>query len=133
MSKFITHIATIEIPVSDLEQAISFYVDILGVEVQFKGENTAMLTFKASGIPSIFLVETEASDRLSFSNSHNNVVHSVIDFYTPNLIELYDWLKEKKVEVGSLNMNEFNGLGGFGFQDPDGNWLGACNIPHSRK
>ncbi|PLR77371.1 glyoxalase/bleomycin resistance/dioxygenase family protein [Bacillus sp. V3-13] len=130
MSNFISHIATIEIPVSSLEQSVDFYVDILGVEIHFKGEENAMLSFHSKGVPTIFLVETEEKSNLSFKNTYNNVIHSVIDFYTPSLKEFYDWLKEKNVEVGTLNINNENGLGGFGFKDPDGNLLSATNILH---
>lgn len=130
MTNLITHVATIEIPVTKLERSLQFYVDVLGVEVHFKGEKNAMLTFKSKGIPTLFLVETEERDRLAFRNTNTDVLHSIIDFYTPALKELYEYLKEKKVEVGTLNVNETNGLGGFGFKDPDGNWLSACNILH---
>jgi catechol 2,3-dioxygenase-like lactoylglutathione lyase family enzyme len=130
MTNLISHIATVEIPVSDLEKSIDFYIDILGAEVHFQDENNAMLTLKSKGVPTIYLVKTEEIDGLSFRNTTNDVIHSVIDFYTASLIELYEWLKQKNVEVGPLNIKEPNGFGGFGFKDPDGNWLSACNILH---
>lgn len=130
MEKLIKHIATIEIPVTNLERSIQFYVDIIGVEVHFKGEKNAMLTFNSKGAPTLFLVETEDDQRVAFRNTNNDVLHSVIDFYTPSLKKLYGELKKKNVEVGTFNVNESNGYGGFGFKDPDGNWLSACNILH---
>lgn len=130
MTNLISHIATLEIPVTNIEKSVQFYKDILGATIEFKGEKNAMLTMKAKGVPTIYLVQTEDSERLSFKNTNTNIIHSVIDFYTPALNELYDWLKEKEVEVGPLNVHHDNGFGGFGFKDPDGNWLSACNILH---
>lgn len=128
MTNLISHIATLEIPVTNLEESIEFYIDILGAEVHFQGEKNAMLTMKSKGVPTIFLVETEEINGLSFRNTNTNIVHSIIDFYTPSLKELYEWLERKQVQVGPLNLQgEF---GGFGFKDPSGNWLSACNILH---
>lgn len=131
MSNFISHVATIEIPVSSLERSIEFYTEVLGVSIESRGETFAMLTFGSKGVPTLFLVETAEQSSLSFKNSASLVEHSVIDFYTADLPGFYEWLKEKKVEVGPLNINDENGLGGFGFKDPDGNLLSACNILHA--
>lgn len=129
MSHFISRIATVEIPVSNLESSMDFYMTVLGVHVESKGDKTAMLSFHMKGVPTIFLVETKEVRPLFFTNTHSNRVHSVIDFYTPLLKDFYQWLKKNKVEVGSLNVNE-EGIGGFGFKDPDGNNLSASNIEH---
>ncbi len=130
MSTFISHIATVEIPVTDLNRSVAFYADVLGVKAEFKGEKNAMLSFQAKGVPTIFLVETDEQKSLSFVNSNDGVEHSVIDFYTPSLKEFHEWLQKKNVEVGPLNINQEHGLGGFGFKDPDGNLLSACNVVH---
>ncbi|MCS0674330.1 VOC family protein [Cytobacillus firmus] len=127
---FISHITTVEIPVSNLDRSVAFYVDVLGVKVEFKSEKNAMLSFQAKGVPTIFLVETVDRKSLSFSNSHKGVEHSIIDFYTQSLEEFHHWLQVKNIEVGPLNINEEHGFGGFGFKDPDGNLLGACNMLH---
>ncbi|SIT85101.1 VOC family protein [Edaphobacillus lindanitolerans] len=128
MTHLISHVATLEIPVANLEESISFYTDILGAELHFQGEKNAMLTMHSKGVPTIFLVETEEIKGLSFKNTDTGIVHSVIDFYTPSLKELHEWLKGKQVEVGPLNLQGESG--GFGFKDPSGNWLSACNILH---
>ncbi|MGG0656949.1 VOC family protein [Rummeliibacillus pycnus] len=132
MSNFITHIATIEIPVTNLNKSIEFYIDILGVKVVFRGNKQAMLSFSTKGVPTIFLVETKEQTGLSFINTNNDIEHSVIDFYTPNLKEFYNWLIDKEVTVGTLNVNN-ESFGGFGFKDPDGNLLSACNILHQNQ
>ncbi|MFY0517727.1 VOC family protein [Lysinibacillus sp. UGB7] len=130
MTKFITHIATIEIPVTNLKNAINFYSEILGVKTHSLAAQSAMLTFSTKGVPTLYLVQTEENVSLSFKNTNNAVVHSIIDFYTPDLKGFYNWLKEKNVEVATLNINHDSGYGGFSFKDPDGNTFSACNILH---
>ncbi|QPC47603.1 VOC family protein [Mangrovibacillus cuniculi] len=130
MNKFVSAVATIEIPVSNLEKSLAFYTEVLAVDIHFKGDKNAMLTFGVKGVPTLFLVETDNVEKLSFANSSTGVEHSIIDFYTPDLKGFYDFLVEKNVEVGSLNLREGSDLGGFGFRDPDGNLLSACNIVH---
>jgi hypothetical protein len=51
----------------------------------------------------------------------------VIDFYTNDLNGFYNFLIEQGVQVRKLNINIEIGFGGFGFEDPDGNLLSACN------
>ncbi|KRF13723.1 hypothetical protein ASG93_14160 [Paenibacillus sp. Soil787] len=118
-------ISAVEIPVSNLEGSINWYVKVLGLEVQYRGSNDAMLTFNEIGVPGIFLCQTKDIQRLQFVNTSNDITHSVIDFYTANLEEFRNYLIEQHVEVGKLNMNLDHG--GFGFKDPDGNLLSACN------
>ncbi|QTD42546.1 VOC family protein [Sporosarcina sp. Te-1] len=137
MSNFVSHIATVEIPVTNLQRSIEFYVETLGVSVTFQGEKQAMLSFGSKGVPTMFLVQIdvhmEEQKHLSFVNPSNGVEHTVIDFYTDKLSEFHSWLADRNVEVSALNINEENGLGGFGFKDPDGNLLSACNILHEHQ
>ena len=130
----ITKIATVEIPVSDLERSIQWYTEVLKLKLNYKGEKAAMLLFNTKGSPTIFLVETNEKRRLSFLNTNTGVTHSVIDFYTPDLKGFYEYLKERSVEVGPYNADpdDPKSSGGFGFKDFDGNWLSACNIDHDR-
>ncbi|USG64806.1 VOC family protein [Brevibacillus ruminantium] len=130
MTHFVSHIATVEIPVSHVQKSVEWYTDIFGLNVHFQDQNSAMLTFGAKGVPTIYLVETKEQQGLSFRNTNNDVVHSVIDFYTPSLTDFYQWLQEKHVDVGPLNIHPEHGYGGFGFKDPDGNLLSATNILH---
>lgn len=126
VSHLITGISSIEVPVSDLKKSVDWYTRILGLEVQYEDATTAMLTFNAIGVPGVYLCQTEASDRLQFVNTNTNITHSIIDFYTADLQQFYDFLIEQQVEVGKLNVH--GDFGGFGFRDPDGNLLSACNI-----
>lgn len=130
----ISKIATVEVPVSNLNHSIKWYTEKLNLHLDFKGDQNAMLLFNKKGTPSIFLVETHEESRLSFLNSNTGVTHSVIDFYTEDLKGFYEYLKGQDVEVGSYNADpdDPNGFGGFGFKDPDGNWLSACNVDHDK-
>lgn len=125
----ITKVATIEIPVSQLERSVEWYTRILPLRVHHKDTTTAMLSFEKPGAPSIFLVETNEVQPLAFQNTNNGVTHSVIDFYTPDLEQCHQYLKDQGVSVGTINKGP-NGMGGFGFTDPDGNALSACNVDH---
>ncbi|TFB24236.1 VOC family protein [Filobacillus milosensis] len=130
MSSFISHIGTVEIPVSNLKNSIKFYTKVLEVEVIFEGEKNAMLSFNKKGVPTIFLVETDKIEGVSFHNTNSDVEHTVIDFYTESLEDFRYWLTEQDVEVGPLNVHPENGMGGFGFKDPDGNKLSVTNVLH---
>lgn len=125
MEHRITRISSIEIPVSNVDASVEWYVNVLGLEVQHKDEKTAMLTFNAVGVPGLFLCETGSSERLRFVNSNNGITHSVVDFYTDDLERCHKDFIAQGVKVGKLNV--FNGFGGFGFEDPDGNMLSVCN------
>ncbi|MEH6943186.1 VOC family protein [Bacillus sp. JJ722] len=128
MSKFTPHIATLEIPVTTIQRSVDWYTDIFGLKVHFKDNKSAMLIFESKGVPTIYLVETEEQHSLSFRNTNTEIVHSVIDFYTPSLVDFHGWLKDNNIEVGTLNIDPNHGFGGFSFKDPDGNQLGATNI-----
>ena len=130
-SSLIKGIATVEIPVSSLDRSVVWYEEVLSMIAVYRDERTAMLRFRGHGpgVPTVYLVETEERRPLYFVNSYTGITHSIIDLLAPNLQTFRHFLQEKGVEVGKMNTNE-QGLGGFGFYDPDGNSLSACNISH---
>lgn len=130
MGKFTPHIATIEIPVSNLKRSLDWYLAIFDLKVHYQDSVTAMLTFESKGVPTIYLVETDELHKLSFKNTQTENLHSVIDFYAPSLADFHNWLKKQNVNVGPLNIDPSHGYGGFSFKDPDGNLLGATNVLH---
>lgn len=127
VKKYISRISSVEIPVSDLEASVEWYTRILGLQVQHKGDAFAMLTFDAVGVPGVFLCETRDTGRLQFENTNNGVIHSMIDFYTDDLKGFHEFLVAQGVQAGELKIDTNSDFGGFGFRDPDGNLLGACN------
>ncbi|UFT98523.1 sigma-70 family RNA polymerase sigma factor [Radiobacillus kanasensis] len=130
--RIVPRIATIEIPVSQLQKAIDWYNKILGTKVGYQDSNTAMIYLQGGqriGVPTIYLVETESKERLTFINTKNNIAHSVIDFYVEDLDRFHQFLKHDGVEVTDINLIPGQeGKGGFGFKDLDGNSLSACNV-----
>jgi catechol 2,3-dioxygenase-like lactoylglutathione lyase family enzyme len=127
LNKYISRISSVEIPVTNLEASVNWYTQILGVHIQHKDEKFAMLTFDSIGVPGIFLCETQDSSRLFFKNTNNEVLHSIIDFYTSDLKGFHQYLLDQGVQVGELNLHAESDFGGFGFRDPDGNLISACN------
>jgi len=87
-----------------------------------------MLRFQSKDMPGLNLVETDSTERLGFTNSKTQFKHSMVDFYTPNLEELYKDLISQNVRVTELNLN--GDIGGFSFYDLDNNLFDACNISH---
>ncbi|PLR78986.1 hypothetical protein CU633_02655 [Bacillus sp. V3-13] len=135
MWRIIPRIATIEIPVSDVKKSIDWYSKILGTKVISQDEHTAMLRLQGGnrvGVPTLYLVQTDDSSRLSFKNTNTNITHSIIDFYIQDLNRFHTFLSEQGVTVTGINyIPGMPGFGGFGFNDPDGNLLSACNVTFS--
>jgi RNA polymerase sigma factor (sigma-70 family) len=132
--RIVPRIATIEIPVSKLEKSIEWYNKILGTKVVHQSTETAMLHLQGGnrvGVPTLFLVQTDDKMRLSFLNTNTKIVHSVIDFFVPDLERFQLYLQDQGVEVTKINfIPGLDGKGGFGFKDLDGNSLSACNVTH---
>lgn len=133
MWRIVPRIATIEIPVSNVQQAIDWYTKVLGVNAVYQDEHTAMLHLQGGtriGVPTLYLVQTEDTKRLDFKNSHTGITHSIIDFFIEDLERFHAFLKKEDVKVTELNFFPGTKMGGFGFEDPDGNLLSACNVTH---
>ncbi|XID91504.1 sigma-70 family RNA polymerase sigma factor [Paenibacillaceae bacterium WGS1546] len=131
----VPRIATIEIPVSDIGKAVRWYGEMLGAKPYGEWNDewtTAMLHFQggagAIGVPSIYLVETEDSRRLTFKNTRHGYIQSVIDLYTHDLRGFYDFLKARGVDVNDIDWQREPHRQGFGFRDCDGNSFGVCNV-----
>ena len=121
------YLSTIEVPVTDVDAACAWYENMLSAHTTWRGENAAMLRMRTCHVQ-IFLVHSDGSDRLQFRSRQGGVIHSVIDFYCPDLPGMHAWLHEHGVSTTPLSVHD-NGLGGFGFDDPDGNRFGVTNVP----
>jgi len=133
--KHILGVATIEIPVTHVRESIEWYEEYLGTTTLHATDSAAMLGFQEGNpavLPTLYLVKTSGTERLSFVNSSTDISHSVIDFYVPNLQAFHSFLSGNGVEVTELKVSpDSNGYGGFGFRDPSGNLFGATNIIHT--
>lgn len=123
-SSLIQKIATLEVPVSDLDRSIQWFTTVLGLELKWKGADSAMIRLPEDTPPNIYLVRTESPDRLKFQNTNTGVRHSVIDFFTEDLAGLHAHLTERGATVTALKA----GARGFGLKDPDGNLFGVTDI-----
>lgn len=117
-------VVTVELPVSDLERSVDWYEGVLGFRCTWKGETSAMLAAPEGVSLRLFLVRTEDPRRLAFRNTGTGVEHGVVDFRTRDLAGCHRALKERGLPVAELKP----GAHGFGFQDPDGNHLGMCDV-----
>ncbi|WP_345290152.1 VOC family protein, partial [Streptomyces gulbargensis] len=133
MWRIVPRIATIEIPVSNVEQSVAWYSKILGIKAVHQDEHAAMLHLQGPsriGVPTLYLVQTDDSSRLHFKNTNTGVIHSTIDFFIQDLERFHSYLKQEGVKVTDLNFFPGSTKGGFGFEDPDGNLLSATNVTH---
>ncbi|MBD3921619.1 VOC family protein [Paenibacillus sp. PR3] len=127
---YITRLAGVEIPVSNLKAAIEWYEGVIGVRTVGEFNESwkeAMLDFP--GHPAgIYLVQTDSADRLKFHNTNHGYTQSVVDFYTEDLAGFHQYLLSLGVPTNRQTIDVQPGeISGFGFFDPDGNSLGATN------
>src|SRR5690606_15170501 len=73
MGKFVTRISSIEIPVTDRGRSVAWYTSMLGLAVTHQDGETAMLVFDATGVPGLYLVQTDSEDRLKLLNTKTRV------------------------------------------------------------
>lgn len=130
MNMFKLSLSSVEIPVAQLDRAISWYGEALGYACEWSDSHHAMLacmnSAESSGrnAPRILLVETNDISRLSFKSTHTNLQHSVIDFETDNLESVHAHLSKFIQDLEPIPVPA-NGWAprGFGFSDCDGNRL----------
>jgi catechol 2,3-dioxygenase-like lactoylglutathione lyase family enzyme len=120
---YISRIASIEIPVSNLRKAVDWYSRVLGLK-PFGGnrdeQGTLMMYLSGGdriGVPGVYLVENDGPERISFVNTNTGITHSVFDFYVRNVGSFLETLKASGIAIN----------GASGFFDPDGNSLAVCD------
>jgi len=115
-----TVLTNVEIPVARLADACEWYREKLGFVEQWRGDGLAFIALPGEGVR-LFLVETADPARLGFTGARKGVMHSVIDFYAPDLAATHAELRSRGVEVGDFQPDS----PGFGFRDLDGNRFGV--------
>lgn len=107
-------IDTICLTVGNVEKASNWYQEVLGLTESFKGEHYRILSVANSGVP----LTIEEGD----VHSPQNLVYPI--FYSENIEEIYNKLKEQNVKVSEIHddgVNKFLDL-----YDLDGNRLQVC-------
>jgi catechol 2,3-dioxygenase-like lactoylglutathione lyase family enzyme len=125
------YVSTIEVPVRDLAASAAWYERVLSTEVTWHGEASMLLRMRHAHLQ-LYLVETSSGERLRFANPKSGVVHSVVDFFSPDLAAAHAALHALGVAVTDLRLHA-NDRGGFGFDDPDGNRFGVTNVPFATR
>ena len=117
-------IASVEIPVSDLERARDWYAEHLGFEQEWGDEHHALLANGAG--PKVLLVQADPAQRLGFDCPATGLRHAVIDLRTDDLDAMHDRLSGAGVDADPLDQpaNDWAPRG-FGFTDSEGNRLAA--------
>ncbi|MYL70390.1 hypothetical protein GLW00_06005 [Halobacillus litoralis] len=109
----IEKIDTMCLTVKDAERAGSWYEEKLGFTISFKGEGYRVLSIGNHPVP----LTIEEANVESPSRSYPI-------FYSRNIDETYEQLKEKQVDVGDKHTDADNYY--FDFYDLDGNRLQVC-------
>jgi catechol 2,3-dioxygenase-like lactoylglutathione lyase family enzyme len=131
----IRSIASIEVPVTDINRSVDFYVNYLGFYMDvlknplpIEPGNTEVFVYPASG-PNLMLVQTEGLERMGFS--HKGKRNRMLIFETDqNPEECYSDLVEAGFKVEEISDGGDCGRS-LDIHDPDGNiitlWFGFPN------
>lgn len=100
------------IPVSDIDRALGFYRDILGMRVTFtNGDPLGFVILKRDG----------AELHLTLLKGHRAGTHNVAHLMIDDATRLHDYLAKHGVRIIKGLRDADYGLRGFVFADPDGN------------
>ncbi len=121
-------VATVEIPVSDLRRAVNWYVETLGFEEEWADDHHALVGADYDGTKLLLVVADGA--RLGFTCPATGLRHGGVDLRTDDLDALHARLTALGGPVDALD-EPGNGWAprGFGFEDSEGNRLGAFEYP----
>ncbi len=100
------------VAVRDLDRALAFYVDVLGMEVTFRNGNP---------IGFVILERDDAELHLTVVRDHRAGTHNVAHLMVADATALHGHLEAHGVRVVKGLRDADHGLRGFVFADPDGN------------
>jgi catechol 2,3-dioxygenase-like lactoylglutathione lyase family enzyme len=124
MADLITHLRLVSIPVSDVDRAKRFYVDVLGFEERFDGPFGDGMRWVELAPPSS--QATIALVTWFDQMKPGSVTGLVLD--TPDAHAAYDALKERDVEfTGEVREDPWGTSASF--VDPDGNGWVLMQVP----
>lgn len=134
MAVNVTNFAVIQWPVKDLEQAVAWYRNTLGLGFTFDfhpGDNEAWLNVGGVGLG---LIRCPDVPQLEFTDKHGTR-QPILQFQVENIHEVYRELQSKGVEVSEMIFKKEGGYS-FTFRDLDGHvaslWGGWPNESDQR-
>ncbi|MEH7610295.1 VOC family protein [Gottfriedia acidiceleris] len=119
MSEHFKRIDTVCLQVTDFEKAVDWYCSVLGFTIRW---NDPMNGYAALNIGETPLTLVRKTNQVENPNTHMS-----FNFYTSNIEQAYNHLKEHGVELEQLN--EDGTFKWFEFKDLEGNRLGVCSFP----
>jgi catechol 2,3-dioxygenase-like lactoylglutathione lyase family enzyme len=120
-NSYLEEIHYFRVPVTDLEQSISWYTETLGLQLRFSQEDLAVLALKSG--PLYVLVKADNDSRGHFTV--NGQPEFSVGFTTLRIREFHTYLTTKDVRVEPIQ--EDKGHHFFYFYDPSGNKLQVHN------
>lgn len=120
MSSIFKRIDTVFLQVSDFEQAIKWYGDVLGFKLRWKDDKGGYACLNIGETP-LTLVRKSNNDEQVKSNDIS------FNFYTSNIDTARNHLIQKNVTVEPIN--DDGNVKWFKFQDLEGNKLEVCHFP----
>lgn len=112
-----SRIDTVFLRVRNLEKALGWYTEQLGLTVRWRQPGLACLNL---GETPLTLIEV--------TEGFSSVPEPTFNFYAADIDTAYGRLREAGVTVDA-QIAEEPGVRWFGFQDPDGNRLEVCSWP----
>lgn len=113
--KLVKRIDTVFLPVRNLEAAIAWYTEKLGLNLRWKVQGYAAMNVSETPLT---LVETE---------SFTPAPYCLFNFYAPDIRAAHASLKAAGVDI--QDVTEAPDVTFCEFKDPDGNVLGLCWFP----
>jgi len=119
MAAVFKRVDTVFVRVLDLEKAITWYADNLGLSVKWRNDEGGFAAMDIGGAPITFEL---VKDRESFKPYEE----APFILFTDNLEEAHAALSSKSVEVGPIE--QLYDVKWFWFKDQDGNLIKVCNF-----
>ncbi len=106
-------IDTVFLPVKNLDDAINWYTEKLGLTVRWRNE----YGYAALNVGETALTLVESNEEVDYK-------HMPFNFFVEDIGSMYDHFLNNDVKVGKLN--EYGNFAHFDFEDLYGNPLGIC-------
>lgn len=109
---------TLFIPVRDLESAVTWYTEVLGLNLNWRNDEGGYACVDGGVLPITLVKAAKECEFTPFVNAPYN-------FYAVDIDETHKSLSDKGIEVGEIET--LYNVRWFWFKDPDGNRLEVCS------